>query len=108
MPAEALVLVAEQHFEIARIDAVDARRQAPASVLCRESAQQAALAIDHQGGELHGFAERRRAEAIDPGGEDGDHCDKRKCERNGNKAPLAPLLPLQGEKAGMRGRLHKT
>ena len=52
MRAEALVLVGDQQVEIARIDVRDGRRQPPASVRRRIGPQQAAVAVDHDGGEF--------------------------------------------------------
>ncbi len=48
---EAFVLIGEQEFEEARIDILARRRQPPASLIGRIGPQQAAIAIDHQGGE---------------------------------------------------------
>ena len=69
--AEALVLVGDQQVEIARIDVGHGRGQPPAAVRRRVGPQQAAVAVDHDGGELERFAERHRAEGMDPGAEGG-------------------------------------
>ena len=54
---------------IARIDVAHGRGQPPAAVGRRIGPQQAAVAVDHDGGEFDGFAERGRAEGVEPEGE---------------------------------------
>ncbi len=100
--AEALVLVGDQQVEIARIDVGDGRGQPPASVRRRVGPQQAAVAVDHDGGEFERFAERDRAEGMDPGGEGGGADDRGcRCRERGD-AKAAPHTrsvpsPLVGE-----------
>ncbi len=66
--AEALVFVRDQQIEIARIDILHGRRQAPAPVDPRVGAQQVPVAVDHDGGEFEVLAERHGTEGMDPCG----------------------------------------
>ena len=68
MAAKAPVLVGEQQIEIARIDLVGARRQAPAAVTRCERPQQAAFAIEHKCRICEVLAERSGPERDDEGG----------------------------------------
>ena len=66
MGRKALVLIGKQHREEARIDIGDARRQAPAALAYRVSAQQSAVTINDTGREGDVFAQRRWAKGRDP------------------------------------------
>ena len=66
MDAKTLVLISKQHVEEARIDVGDGRRQPPAALARRISAQQAPFPIDHAGREIEVLAERRWTERSDP------------------------------------------
>ena len=96
MLAEATVLISEQQIEVARIDLVRTCRQPPAAVAGCKRPQQAALAIEHQGGVFQVFTERRRSEGEDEGGR------RRQCEpgQNDDQAQSAetPPLPARGKR----------
>ena len=61
--------------EIARIDVLARRRQAPAPVRRGVGPQQPPVAVDHDGRECAPLAERRRAERGDPAGDAADSHD---------------------------------
>ena len=103
--AEALVFVGDQQIEIARIDILHGRRQAPAPVDPRVGAQQVPVAVDHHGGEFEVLAERHGTEGMDPCGE------ARSDERRRDAAAIAAMRsrrqrtrsvpsPLEGEGLG--------
>ena len=87
---EALVLVRDQQIEVARIDVRDGRGQPPAAIRRRVGAQQLPVAIDHDGGEFDGLAERCRTEGIDPGHESGSAHDAGGRRRERASAKAAP------------------
>ena len=58
--AEALVLEGDQHGEVARIDLLHLRRQAPAAVGRRVGAQQPVVAVEHRDGQRLGAGQRQR------------------------------------------------
>ena len=60
MAAEALVLEGDQHGEVARIDLLHLRRQAPAAVGRGVGAQQPVVAVEHRDGQRLGAGQRQR------------------------------------------------
>ena len=77
MVPEALVLIGEQHVEIARIDVGARGRQAPAPLMRGVGTEQCALPVDYARRELDVTAERRRAEGLE---EPGDAARERRAD----------------------------
>ena len=68
MLTKAPVLIGEQHIEVARINVIGARRQAPAPVSGRKRAQQPPVPINNKCRVREVLAERRRSERDDERG----------------------------------------
>ena len=49
MAVEPLVLVGDEHLQVARVDLIGRDRQAPGAVACGERRQQPPVAVDDQG-----------------------------------------------------------
>src|SRR5690348_889844 len=121
---EAAVLVGDEHRDIARIDVVRTRRQAPAAIGQGKGPEQAAVAVDDDGRALARGVKIERAEArrvAAPGEGRAKACRrherKRRSEYEGETArkahyatpssgPSGHLLPPR--ECGPKGRLRLT
>src|SRR4029079_6653654 len=103
---EALILIGEQHVEIARIDVLSRRRQPPAAVTSDIGPEQLAVPVDHDGRKLDILAERGGTEHIDQSGDaagdDRYEPDQADASEDGEAFPRSqPCLPLADGEGGL-------